>query len=68
MGTARLVDDPAEKAQRWKAGWEAFYPDRDSSYLLIEVRPVRMEIVSIKHGLSGDPQTWTPDGVELRVD
>jgi general stress protein 26 len=68
MGTARLVDDPAEKAKRWKAGWEAFYPDRDSSYLLIEFRPVRMEIVSIKHGLSGDPQTWTPDRVEFHVD
>lgn len=53
MGTASLVDDPAEKAKRWKAGWEAFYPDRDSSFLLIEVRPVRMEIVSVKHGLTG---------------
>ncbi len=68
MGTARLVDDPDEKAKRWKPGWEAFYPDRDSSYLLIEVRPVRMEIVSVKHGLSGDPQTWTPDWVGFQLD
>jgi len=68
MGAARLVDDPAEKAKRWKAGWETFYPDRDSSYLLIEVRPVRMEVVSVKHGLSGDPQTWTPDWVGFQLD
>lgn len=68
MGTARLVNDSAEKAGRWKAGWEAFYPDRDSSYLLIEVRPTHMEIVSDKHGLRGDPVTWTPDRVEFHVD
>lgn len=68
MGTARLVDDSAEKTRRWKPGWEAFYPDRDSSYLLIEVRPVRMEVVSVKYGLMGDPATWTPLGVAVRAD
>lgn len=62
-GVARLVDDPAEKARRWKEGWDMFYPDRDESYLLIEVTPVRLEVVSFKHGLTGDPATWTPDGV-----
>jgi len=66
MGTARLVDDAAEKAKRWKEGWEVFYPDRDSSYLLIEVRPVRMELVSVKHGLMGNPSTWTPTGIEIQ--
>jgi len=66
MGSARLVVGPAEKSKRWKEGWEVFYPDRDSSYLLIEVRPARMEIVSVKHGLMGDPATWTPDGVEIQ--
>jgi len=65
MGTARLVDDPEEKARRWKPGWEAFYADRDSSYLLIEVRPQTMEVISVKHGLDGDPATWTPPGLEM---
>jgi general stress protein 26 len=68
MGNARLVDDAKEKAKRWKPGWEAFYPDRDSSYLLIKVHPERMEVVSVKYGLMGDPQTWTPQGVEIHVD
>lgn len=67
-GTARLVDDPAEKARRWKEGWEAFYPNRDASYLLIEVTPVRLEVVSPMRGLSGNPATWTPDGVILDGD
>lgn len=65
MGTARLVNDPAEKAKRWKSGWEVFYPDRDSSYLLIQVRPEFMEVVSVKHGLQGDPVTWKPQGLAI---
>ena len=65
MGTARLVNDPTEKAKRWKSGWEAFYPDRDSSYLLIQVRPEFMEVVSVKHGLRGDPVTWKPQGLAI---
>jgi len=64
-GVGRVVDDPTEKARRWKEGWDIFYPDRDESYLLIEVRPVRLEVVSLRHGLTGDPVTWTPDGVTL---
>ena len=63
MGEARIVEDHEEKARRWKSEWEAFYPDRESSYILIEVRPNRLEVVSEKHGLSGDPVTWTPDGL-----
>lgn len=64
-GVARLVDDAAAKASRWKDEWEMLYPDRDESYLLIEVVPVRVEVVSFGRGLTGDPVTWTPDGVTL---
>jgi general stress protein 26 len=44
-GTARLVDDPEEKARRWRPGWEAFYPDRRRDLLLIQVHPSRLEVV-----------------------
>lgn len=69
LGKATLVDDPTEKARRWKEGWEAFYPDRAGSYLLIRVVPGKLEVVSVAHGISGDPETWTPlsagfEGVE----
>src|SRR5438093_694786 len=37
QGLARLVNDRAEKARHWKDDWKPFYPDRDKSYLLIEV-------------------------------
>jgi general stress protein 26 len=62
-GTARLVNDAGEKARRFKDDWKAFYPDRDKSYALIEVRPVRLEVVNTKKGLLGDPKTWRPPSV-----
>lgn len=60
LGRARLVDDEAEKAARWKPEWEAFYPDRASDYLLIEVVPERIEVVDYARGLVGAPGTWEP--------
>lgn len=66
VGTARLVDDPEEKARRWKPGWEAFYPDRDRSYLLIEVTPERLEVSSPADGIDNDPVTWLPRSIDLR--
>jgi general stress protein 26 len=59
-GIARLVNDPKEKARRWKDEWKMFYPDRGKSYLLIAVTPQRLEVVSEKRGIVGDPKTWAP--------
>ncbi len=65
QGTARLVDDPAEKKRRWKKGWEEFYPDREATYLLIAVTPESLEVVSYRLELVGDPQTWQPPRVRF---
>ena len=65
IGRARLVDDPEMKARHWKESWTPFYPDRDQSVLLIEVMPVRLEVVSEAHGAPGDPETWRAHVVEL---
>src|SRR6185436_7725168 len=62
-GTARVVNDAAEKARHWKDDWQAFYPDRAKSYALIEVRPVTLEVVNVKKGLVGDSKTWRPPTV-----
>jgi general stress protein 26 len=62
-GTARLVNDPDEKARHWKDDWKAFYPDREKDYLLIEVRPVKLEVVNTKKGIVGDPRNWNPPTV-----
>lgn len=59
-GVARLVNDPQEKARRWKDEWKAFYPNREKGYLLIAVTPETLEVVSEKKGITGDSETWTP--------
>lgn len=64
-GIARLVNDPLEKARRWKDEWKAFYPDREKGYLLIAVTPQELEIVSEKKGIVGDAIRWTPPTVRL---
>ncbi len=62
-GTARIVDDPDAKATIWKEGWEAFYPDREGGYALIEVVPAWIEVVSETRGVTGDPSNWRPPRV-----
>ena len=64
-GRARLVDDPGEKAARWKPEWEAFYQDRAADYILIQVTPERLEVVDYSRGIVGDPRTWQPPFVEF---
>jgi len=65
QGFARLVNAPKEKARHWKDDWKAFYPDRDKSYLLIEVRPVRLEVVNTKTGVVGTSRDWAPPSVNF---
>jgi PPOX class probable F420-dependent enzyme len=67
IATAEVVEDPAEKARRWKEDWARFYVDRNrgSDYVLIRVKPTRLEVVSEAHGLINDPKTWRPPAVDL---
>lgn len=65
QGLARLVNDPNEKARHWKDEWKAFYPDRDKSFLLIEVRPIKLEVVNVKMGVVGTARDWDPPTVNF---
>ena len=66
QGTARFVNVRAVKARRWKDVWKDFYPDREKGYLLIAVKPERLEIINVKTGLTGDPTSWAPHSVIFR--
>lgn len=66
VGRARVVRDRATTAAHWDQAWDAFYPDRDSSVVLIAVEAERLEIVSATLGISGDAATWSPPTVRLR--
>lgn len=62
QGRARMVSDAATRAARWKAEWGPFYKKRyeGPDFLLIAVRPFRLEISSPRHGLMNDSTTWRP--------
>ncbi len=65
-GTARLVDHPEAKAGRWKEGWESFYPDRENDYILIKVTPISLDVLSIKHGITGNQETWRTPSINFK--
>lgn len=64
-GTAVIVDDKQEKEKHWKEDWDQFYPDREKIFVLLKVTPDRLEVVSYKHGLTGDLVTWRAPSVSL---
>ena len=65
QGTAYLTDDPEKTEQYWKKEWEAFYPDKDATFLLIRVIPKKLEIISYGHDISGSSKTWAVPLVEF---
>lgn len=65
VGRARVVRDRATKEAHWAKAWDSFYPDRDSSVVLIAVIAERLEVVCTKLGVEGDKGTWLPPAVAL---
>ena len=66
IGTARIIDDPQAKQRLWLERWTPFYPEGATTALLIEVTPLRIEVVDINRGVIGDPKTWLPPSVEIK--
>ena len=68
LGTATLVTDAAEKASHWKEEWANYFTGGPGGedYVLIRVRPTRLEVVSPGRGLAPDPSTWRPIMVDMR--
>jgi len=62
-GRARIVNDAKLKLKWWKDEWRDFYPDRARNYVLIRIKPERMEIVSVKRRIIGEDKSWTPPSV-----
>ncbi len=66
MGNAFLINDANKKQEIWKAGWEKFYPNKKTDYLLIKFIPNTLEMISITDNFTGDKNTWMPHRVILR--
>ncbi len=62
IGRARLVEDLSERRRRWKPDWTPFYPDgpEGEDYVLIEVTPSRIEVMSMSQNVADDPLGWKP--------
>ena len=67
IGTASLVTDTTTRQRHWKADWAPFYRagPRGPDYVLIQVKPRRLEVVSAKHNVNSDPRTWKPTIVDF---
>ena len=62
IGKGELVDNPEEKRAAWLEPFSAFWPDGPESedYLLLVVRPDRIEMRSYTQDVAGSPTRWTP--------
>jgi general stress protein 26 len=67
LGTAVFDTDSLHKAGHWKPEWAGLYRDqnRGEDYLLLRVRPSRLEVASARRGMRNDPQTWRPVILDL---
>lgn len=65
QGNAYLVDDPEKMEKYWKDEWDAFYPDKDSTFSLIKVIPKKLEIIYYSYGITGSSKTWAVPHIEF---
>ena len=67
LGTAVIETGEVQKAAHWKADWAALYKDqnRGEDYMLLRVKPSRLEVVSVRRGVTNDPKTWRPVTVDV---
>jgi general stress protein 26 len=66
MGNAYIVNDDKTKKEKWKNGWEKFYPNKTDGFMLIKFVPNTLELINISKGFTGDSVTWKPHQVILR--
>ncbi len=57
-GKAQLIDNEKVKKEKWKKEWNAFYPNKSKNYILIKVTPIKLNVLSEKHGLKINSDNW----------
>jgi len=65
-GIAHIVDYEREKLKWWKEDWNNYYGDKKNNYILIKVVPERLDILSYKHGIIGDPENWRTPSIKFK--
>jgi general stress protein 26 len=64
-GNAYLIDDPEKTEKYWKEDWDKFYPNKNSTYILIQIVPKKLEIIYYQHGITGSSKTWAVPQIEF---
>jgi len=64
-GNAYLINDPEKNERFWKEEWNEFYPDKKTTFTLIKVLPIELEIVYYKRGITGSSKTWAVPHIEF---
>jgi general stress protein 26 len=67
IGTAVLDTTSRDKAAHWKPEWATLYKNqnRGADFMLLRVKPSRLEVVSVRRGLRNDSTTWRPVSVDV---
>ena len=67
VGTAVADTDPAQKISHWKPEWSGIYQqqNRGDDYLLLRVKPSRLEVSATGRGVRNDPLTWQPTSIAV---
>jgi general stress protein 26 len=67
MGNAFLINDDSLKKIKFKKEWDAYYPNKNTDFILIKFVPRTLEIINLSTGLTGDLKTWKPHQIFLRM-
>jgi general stress protein 26 len=55
-GTARIIDDKELLIKMKREYWSGI-PNWQDIFVLIEITPVKMDVINYPHGIAGDPET-----------
>jgi len=67
-GSARVVDNAAERRKHWRPDWDLHFPGGPTgpNFILIEFTPERLELISAKHEIGIAPASLRPPALVRR--
>ncbi len=68
VGRIRLATDLSERRRRWRADWETHFPGgpEGANFVALEFTPDRIELISIRHGVTPAAGSTRPVILERR--
>lgn len=57
-GKAEIINNRESKNKFWKEGWETFYPNKEKDFVLIKIKPHKLQIVSYENRIVSKEDDW----------